>query len=143
LFDRLEAIELFSLGHGDIDLIKANEYKLEMGTEEHWNMDVGTNFNKFDFKRAGINFIQVFFFGYAMFVALLFSWSAMSEYGLQRTLNDLTLDLLISPIFWFIPALVGLGVAVLRSIRYEDFDATDPAQLEAYFEARKFSNQPK
>ena len=31
LFDRLEALDLFALGHGDVDLMKANSYELEMG----------------------------------------------------------------------------------------------------------------
>lgn len=31
LFDRLEALDLFALGHGDVDLMKASKYELEMG----------------------------------------------------------------------------------------------------------------
>ena len=32
LFDRLEALDLFALGHGDVDLMNASKYQLEMGS---------------------------------------------------------------------------------------------------------------
>ena len=101
------------------------------------------DFNNFDFKRAGKNFAQIFLVGYVTFVLLLFTWSATSDYGLEKTLDDLSLDLLISPLFWFVPLLIAIIVSALRGMRHKAFDASDPKQLEAYIESQKLKNQPR
>lgn len=101
------------------------------------------NFNSYDFKRAGINVAQVFLIGYAAVFIVLFSWSAASEYGLEKTLSDLSIELMLAPIFWFLPLMVAVIVGFLRGIRDEEIDPSDPAALDAYFENRKWANQPR
>jgi hypothetical protein len=106
-------------------------------------MDIGTDFNKFDFKRCGVNFIQVFVVGYITIFLLLFAWSATSEYGLKKTIDDISVDLLLSPIFWYVPFLMAMIVAVIRGVRRVDIDVNDPKQLDEYLKSRKLKNQPR
>jgi len=105
-------------------------------------MNIGMDFNNFNIKASAKNFIQVFLIGWIGLSCLLFVWSATSDYGLQKTLNDTSIELFISPVFWLIPFLVALVVGFTRGVTHMDVDVTDPKQLELYFNRQKLSNQP-
>jgi hypothetical protein len=106
-------------------------------------MNIGANFNKFDFRRAFFNAIQVFIIGWIAITGLLFTWSASSDFGFEKTVEDFSVEMIFSPLFWLIPALVAIVVGVLRGVRREDIDVTNPDELDRYFDGQKFSNQPR
>jgi len=100
------------------------------------------NFNHYDFKRAVKNFIQLFIIGYITIILLLFIGSVTSDYGFEKTVNDFSLELISSPIFWLFPFIVAMSVGVMRGFKYEDVDITDEAALARYCENKKWKNQP-
>ncbi len=105
-------------------------------------MYIGADFKKFDFKTALINFFQIFLIGWFVISLLLFLWSATSEYGLEKTVNDMSFDLFLSPVFWLFPLMVAVVISVARGVKRDSFDITSQEQLDAYMESQKFSNQP-
>lgn len=106
-------------------------------------MRIGYDFNQFDLKRSSVNFIQVFGIGYITMMILLFSWSATSEYGLQKTADDFSLDLALSPMFWFFPLMVAVVVGFIKGLNYAPIDVSNPEELDQHFKRQEFSNQPK
>jgi hypothetical protein len=105
-------------------------------------MNVGANFNKYGFKTAIINFVQIFLIGWFVMSLLLFFLSTTSEYGFEITINDMSIDLFLSPIFWMFPLMVAIVLSTLRGIRRDNSSITTPKQLKAHMESQKFSNQP-
>lgn len=105
-------------------------------------MNIYIDLNNFNFKRSAKNFMQIFIIGWLVIISLLFTWSATSGYGLEKTLDDFSFELILNPIFWFVPFLLALTVSFIRGIKHKEFDIESPKQLEAYYEQQKLSNQP-
>jgi hypothetical protein len=99
-------------------------------------------FQDYSFRRAWKNGLQVFLIGYATLVILMFTWSATSDYGFERTLKDTSLNLLLSPMFWFLPLMMALPIGFMRGITSQEINFSDDESLEYYIENQRWQHQP-